>query len=114
MRMIFAFAVATLCFVCSNGCSDPGPSVIKIKDGGAEQAYDLSVAISVGNHTYLPINREDVTPSKMAKEILDLLSEYETAHPDLIVDSWMIEKKQQAHGSTDKVFGIWVNHHKRS
>ncbi|MBI3633969.1 MAG: hypothetical protein HY226_06820 [Candidatus Vogelbacteria bacterium] len=72
--------------------------------------YDLSVADTQGNHTYIPINRIG-TPVNFKNDILRILYEFETTHSnDLRVTNWKIEKDQETHFTQAFVFGIWIDH----
>lgn len=95
--------------VCSCDDSTPQPSVLNTQAA----PFNSAAIITIGNHSYLPINKEG-QPSEMVSEILQIISSFETAHPELVVENWSVEKRQSAHVVTPKVYGLWINHHKRA
>lgn len=75
---------------------------------------DLDCAIAVSNHTYIPLNiggRSDVR----IWDVLDDLTAFEKAHPNIKITNWRIEKHQYPEYRLTKVtFGLWVDHEPRS
>ena len=71
--------------------------------------YDLSRIETIGNHTYIPINKGG-TPALWRKDILALLSEFEQSRTNLRVTNWGVEKNQAAHMTYAFVFGLWIDH----
>jgi len=69
--------------------------------------------MTVGNHSYIAIKQHG-DPADMVTEILNLLTRFESQHPELIVESWTIEKQQLAHTTSAFIFGLWVNHRPRT
>lgn len=72
------------------------------------QRINLDVGITVGNHTYLPLNIKG-NPNEHVQEILEVLESFEKKYPGLEVISWNIEKIQSGYVTTAYIFGIWVD-----
>lgn len=90
------------------GCSSSRPvSAVKALPANA---YDMSVVVTVGNHSYIPINL-DGKPNENVDVILGALKAFESANPNLEVTGWQIEKQQLAYVTSPYTYGIWVDHH---
>ncbi len=110
MRIIFALvAVLVVAFVVV-GCDEGPKPVSALKEG--DTVYDMTVCVTNGNNSYIPLNFYHVRADEKAAEVLGVLTAFEKAHPDLEVVSWQIEKQQAAKGASSKIFGIWVHHRK--
>lgn len=105
--LTFAFvALSTASFGCGSHAS---PSVLR-KDRTVDTTeYNMDVAVTIGNRSYIPIN-QDGAPSDNVDMILRVLGAFEKAHPELTVTDWKIEKQQKAYTTGEKIFGIWVDH----
>lgn len=111
MRTFFShFALLAILTLGLVACEkrDPEPSVMPetitvVKDP------DFSKTKTIGNHSYLPINRVG-SPDDMIFDILAVLAAFEKSHPDIKVTGWAIEKQQQARDTIPRVFGLWINH----
>lgn len=94
------------------GAENP-PSVVSPTT--TQVTYDLSLVITVGNHSWIPIHKYG-NPGNDPSFILHILKAFEDAHPELEVvpGGWKIEKQQQTGGYANSVsatiFGIWVDH----
>jgi len=88
------------------------PSAIRTV-GATTTQYDLSVAVTVGNHTYIPLNIYG-RPDDHLPEILGVLDAFEKRHPDLEVTSWNLLRDQQAFTTSPYIYGIWINHRPRA
>jgi len=75
----------------------------------SEKSFNFDVAITRGNHTYIPINRQG-NPHGVATKILELVESFENSHPELSITEFQIEKQQTAHGVSDYIYGIWLHH----
>ena len=111
MRHLIMLAILPLLMV---GCERSGSECIVIEpriEESKEQPvrYDLTHALTVGNHSWLPINLSG-KPANRAREILGLLDAFERAHPELVVGSWAVEKQQSSKTTSNEIFGLWVNH----
>ncbi len=97
------------------GCS---PEVVTFGSGvlidkpivQSEQVFDLGVVMTVGNHSYLPINvkvRYGSIESEMIPTILNILDQFGKKHPDLEVTSWSLFEDQS---DESILYGLWINH----
>lgn len=102
--LILALVIVGLFIGCS---SDESSSVINPKT--TLVSYDLSVVITVGDRSYIPINKKG-EPADNPSEILLILKAFEDIHPELEIVDWKIESRQRTHGATPRIFGIWVDH----
>jgi len=88
----------------------PPPSAFQpIELPASEKSFNFDVAITRGNHTYIPINRQG-NPHGVATKILELVESFENSHPELSITEFQIEKQQTAHGVSDYIYGIWLHH----
>ncbi len=114
-------------------------TVMRTTQQGAELSdndkFDFSVAHTVGNGTWIPINKpylhatliwrevnpEDPTQFKvqepnntnMPVKLLEVIAAFERKHPELDVYDRHIEWQQEAHGSVSFCFGIYLFHRPR-
>ena len=99
------------------GCSDspPLPSAVQQKTvlGTLGTVYDTSVAVTVGNHTYVPLNFFGEAAYHVPK-ILGTLDAFEKAHPELEVTSWSLSNHPATSTTYARVNGIWLNHRPRT
>lgn len=114
MRNIIAilFMSIVLCG-CGKGEEVPQSSVFGVTETKVTTqtvSADVSKIITVGNHSYAPVDLNEERPSNKVDEILNLLAEFEKKHPELEVTHWHIEKQQSAHTTGQKIFGIWIDH----
>lgn len=107
----FGIAILSIAIILGlDGCGNSEPSVLPGSASATKKvAPDFSSVETVGNHSYLPINR-GVNADSMASEILRMLDAFEKFHPELKVTSWSIEKQQDAYLTGRYVYGLWVNH----
>lgn len=82
-------------------------------------SIDVSVAVTVGNHTYIPLNIKGVNavPAKHVQDILSVLAAFEKAHPELKVTNWHIEKQRYVVAYMkirQTIDGLWVDHEPRT
>jgi hypothetical protein len=93
------------------GCSDEAknPSVFSETTTISTEKINLEVGITIGNHSYLPINVY-ANPDKYARAILQLLDAFEKEHPELEITSWDIERNQKAANASEYIWGVWVDH----
>ncbi len=101
-------------------CGGNKPSVVKPSTTHVTQVttpatYDLSVVITVGNRSWIPINRNS-RPADDPSFVLHIVKAFEDAHPELevIPGGWKIEKDQDALGSRNYFYGIWIDHRPKS
>ena len=90
------------------GCSGGNEQSV-INPETTRVSYDMSTVTTVGNRSYIPINSGG-KPSDNPSSILLILKAFEDAHPELEIVDWKIEKQQVAHATSQKIFGIWVEH----
>ncbi|TSC91780.1 MAG: hypothetical protein CEN90_244 [Parcubacteria group bacterium Licking1014_17] len=95
----------------------PTPPTVLITTSQTETKVNLDAAITIGNHTWLPLNLEQgkpfgepARPINHVLDILNILKAFEDAHPELETTGWFIEKEQRASGTMRNIFGIWVDH----
>ncbi len=94
------------------GCdsSEPSePSVVQKKQVQVVERYDMSAVVTVGNHSYLPLNLPG-NPSQHVSLILGALQAFEKAHPEWRITGWRIEKRQAGYAVQAYIFGLWVDH----
>ncbi|MDP3999137.1 MAG: hypothetical protein Q8P76_00905 [bacterium] len=120
--MIKKFAFPTLlagwaiAMTLTTGCNknESAPSVIQNETKTVTQPkINFNVAITVGNHTYLPLNLDRRRPADVANVILTILDTFEKTHPNLKVTNWHIEKNQLAYTTGAYIFGLWIDHEPR-
>lgn len=78
-------------------------------EGLSKKSFNLDVAITRGNHTYIPIHR-DGGPAEFAEKILELVESFENSHPELSISEFQIEKSQTSPGLSYYIYGIWLHH----
>lgn len=112
------FAAALLATAIA-GCDDnasasaPAPSALQSKPATANRTQiNLSVAITIGNHTYIPLNLPGDADQNV-RSILAVLAAFEKSHSEFKVTGWSIEKQQSAYMEPAFVFGLWVDHEPR-
>jgi hypothetical protein len=119
------FRVVALCFMAcllvgADDCGPPQTAVVdenqaveKTADGSDKiYLFNPKVGVTVGNHSYIYINK-DGKPGEKAEMILLLLDSFEKAHPELEVTGWKIDKQPQAYGTPSFIFGMWIDHRPR-
>jgi len=100
-RLLLALSIGIVLLGTGSGCdTPPPPSVFQTKAVN----FDWSGVVTLGNHSYLPINREG-NAADMAWDILHMLNTLEESHSHLVVDTWAIEER------SNYVCGLWINHH---
>lgn len=105
--LLFASLVLGSC-----GASPPLPSALQVQDTGSALITTMNVAkvaITQGNHTYIPLNLEG-DASVNIQNILWALGQFEQAYL-VEVTSWKIEEKNASFFSKAYVYGIWIDHH---
>jgi hypothetical protein len=83
----------------------PLPSVLRSPTEG--ERYDLSVVVTKGNRSFIPINVSGAMPAHV---ILDVLSVFEEIQSELEVTTWHIEKAEPGHYGSPITYGIWADH----
>ncbi|MDD5289865.1 MAG: hypothetical protein PHT40_01520 [Patescibacteria group bacterium] len=76
---------------------------------------DLSVAVTIGNNTYIPINFEGQACWYII-ELLQVKDAFEKAHPELEVISWETYEHGQPRSGfliNGFIFGLWAHHKPR-
>lgn len=116
--LLCIFVLVTL--VC--GCGKPGSSetresfvkIVKV-DKRSYEAFDMSVVVSVGNHSYIPLNFwRQAGVGNDALYIMGILNAFEEAHPNLEITNWCLEATPHTNFIPNFfIFGIWVDHHPR-
>lgn len=108
MRLILSFF--TCCLILTLGCSGerPGPPPSAV----ASATVDLSVAMTVANTTYVPLNL-DGDVSTHTVEILRVVEVFEKEHAELSVTSFDVQAQQRAHGVNAVTHGVWIHHRLR-
>lgn len=114
VRSSIVIFAAILILVIATGCvgnnqSGNNQSVVNTNPETTQVSYDMSLVITVGNRSYIPIN-EFGKPGDDPSSILFILEAFEDTHPELEVIGWEIDKQQRAHYTSPKIFGIWVDH----
>lgn len=104
--------MATLIVTACTEKAPPPPSVVR-PQSSPETTFDFEEAITIGNHSYLPLNMAYQNPANNIKLILSTLNAFEKKHPELKITGKQIEKQQDAHGTCDLIFGLWVDHEPR-
>ncbi|HEY4506090.1 MAG TPA: hypothetical protein VJJ24_01415 [Candidatus Paceibacterota bacterium] len=92
-RIVFALiALATL--VTLNGCDQPTTppdarktSVIVERKPPALNGIDLTLEVTIGNCTYIPVNHDGLPDPVLALQIRD---QFKRDHPDLEITSWQL------------------------
>ena len=110
MRNLLVAVVVIASLFALVGCDEGSTPVSVMKDG--QTRYDMTVCVTNGNNSYIPLNFYRCDPDEKVQEILGALKAFEEAHPDLEVVYWSVEKQQWAHATTARVSGIWVHHRK--
>ena len=115
MRFFIVIIVVVLFVVM--GCEKSGPSVfdqaVIEQTPPVEQSLSWSTVTTIGNHSYLPINKYG-TPYDYRVEILQVLGEFEKQHLEFQVTSWSVDKQQAAHGVSSYIYGLWIDHKPRN
>ena len=110
MRKILGLLISALVIgVMFVGCGPAAPSVVDSQTTRSE--YDISIAITNGNHSWIPINISGKT-SENAILILDILRSFETAHPEFEIVDWKIDSRPSDYSGA-RIYGIWVDHRPR-
>jgi hypothetical protein len=96
------------------GCPPPndGPTASVVKKVATEKqiVLDSSNVTTVGNNSYIAINQKTANEYfENPRLCLDIMNEFETSHPELIVEDYKIEVRFYDH-RTDRLLGIWVHH----
>ena len=78
----------------------------------AEGTNPLYKAITVGNHSYIPLNIVG-NSSQHFQTILEALQNFETSNPALHVTSFSVDSNTGYHASNDFILGIWLTHEPR-
>jgi hypothetical protein len=114
--LLFLCAVTTFSTV-GIACGADRPSVIQppttIVPVTISGTYDWSKVVTVGNHSYIPFHIAG-TPEQHLTEILNILTAFESAHPEweFPPGAWHIEKYHGGH-SYNFIHGLWVDHQPR-
>jgi len=93
MRYFGVVAVTLLCL--NAGCSEEQPPSFLKSRQVEVPTYNMNVVVTVGNHTYIPLNLFREQPSNNTTEILKVLEEFENTHPEFQVTDWKIEEQQE-------------------
>lgn len=105
----------------ADNCEYKKPSAIKYPQKVEESrnplvGYDMSVAITIGNHSYIPLNLyADLygTPNEHVAKILGVIDAFEKSHPDRDTVSWQLDKQQNSGSLPAYISGIWIDHKPR-
>lgn len=79
------------------------------KKSQVEISFNKDKVITIGNHSYIPLNLAG-DPDEYAEVILNVLKQFESAHPEFEISDWKIEKQQSTEDRTDRIFGLWIDH----
>ena len=113
MRQLLG-CVAVLVVLGLSGCEkwDQKPSAFSPAIAPTVQtteSFNLTVAVTTGNHTYIPINRFG-DPAEYVHNILGLVEAFEQKHPELEVTSFQMEKNQSGYATSAFIYGLWLHH----
>ncbi len=104
--LVLLACLVSLGMVASVACGT-GPSVIN--PDTTQVRFDLSVVITDGNHSWIPINKDDRVGNQ-ASLILKIIRAFEDEHPELEVTNWKIQERV----ADTLIEGIWVDHRPKS
>ncbi len=90
------------------GCTDGNKESVVVSKQTAT-SIDFSSVITIGNHSYVPINIVD-EPSDQNLLILGIINDFEEKYPELEITHWQIEKQQAAYATSPYIFGLWIDH----
>lgn len=102
------------------------PSAMRVPNAGERgnnSKFDLSVARTVGNGTWIPINRPYLQYTQrfwdtiglcenadMPLQLLEVIAAFEEAHPELEVYGRQIEWQQNSKTTSSFCFGVYLFH----
>ncbi len=91
------------------GCERKLPSAFIVTEAPlpTPETFNLAVAITRGNNTYLPVNAVSYGPVSQVR-ILELIAAFEQAHPELEVSCFDVD--QASNGTTTHTSGLWLHH----
>lgn len=113
-RCIFLLAVVLL-FVGIAGCepAEIPRSVVQSQsmeiEKNTEIIFNDSNTLTVGNNSYIAINRREI-PGNNPKLILEVLAKFDETHPELSVKDWKIEAYIHDRFWDGMIFGLWIHH----
>jgi len=107
VRSVVVLIVAALLAAIIVGCGEGRPSVVDPQT--TRVTYDLSVVVTVGDRSYIPINQGG-RPGDTPSFILNILKAFEDENPQFEILNWKIEKHQGSSGAEGYIFGLWVDH----
>ena len=68
--------------------------------------FDLSVVITEGNHSWIPIGNLEKNVGDNPSLILKIVRAFEDAHPELETTNWKIQQRYMV----TVIEGIWIDH----
>ena len=74
------------------------------------QEEPASASITIGNHSYIPLNIQE-SPAFCPKEILAALKNFEETHSDLEITNWKVQEHGGGWGTM--TYGLWIDHKKK-
>ena len=98
---LLAGILLSFCFL--HPAEAEGPAVFTEADG----------TMTMGNHSYIPLNLYRQEPVNNIGFILGALYTFEKNHPKLKVTHWHIEERESAQATWPILFGLWVDHEPR-
>jgi hypothetical protein len=100
MKIWFGIMVIAM-LVLSDGCGDYGDGGIqKVKEATSINPF---AGKTVGNHTYLPLDLDNVW--QHTEEVLQVLDAFEKANPRVEITSWHLLMF-----GNHKAQGVWIDH----
>ena len=111
MNKLLSFFGCALMFM---GCgeSKPAPTVVKVDGSTKKEVYDMSVVMTEGNFSFIPMHLEE-SAWYNSWAVLRVMNAFEKTHPELEIVGWGVEKQQSTYGSRAYLYGVWVHHRKR-
>lgn len=93
------------------GCEPPPPPsafIVAEKPPQPPEAFNLTVAVTRGNHTYVPVNAFSYPPGFHVR-LLELVEAFEQAHPELEVSCFNVEASE-TNFRNPYIHGLWLHH----
>jgi len=116
LRVLSAFVLFGLFLAaCNHDLPEEESALVEenLGDDRTQMSFDLSVAVTLGNHTYIPLNVKNAMPKDYVEVILELLDTFERAHPELEMISWKVEWHPSTYDLYPYIYGIWIDHRPR-
>ncbi len=112
MKTVKFLTVVCLLICLTVGCKEEkGVSALQTDTSviTSKLAVDLSVAKTIGNNTYIPLNF-DGSSCQIVSEILRIKNVFEKAHPELEITSWETNQSHASYFYSPRVYGLWAHH----